>query len=116
MKVPPAARGVPAIPWRPPAAALPATEGQSPSKVRPALTGVAALALSTSESCEEPIPSASLIGRRAERPANEEERRRRDGETDTARAERAAALERAVSRDLVADMFCSHRKFRRAAG
>ena len=61
-------------------------------------------------------PPASLIDRRAERPADEEKRRGPDGETDTARAERAAALDRAASSDLVADVACSHGKFRRAAG
>ena len=75
-----------------------------------------ALALSTCDSGEEPIHSAPLIGRYAGRPANEGERRGRDGEIDTARAERAAALDRAGSRGLVADTVCSHRKLGRAAG
>lgn len=62
---------------------------------RPLLTEffAGALALSMCESCEEPIPSASLIDRRAERPASESEGGPRgpDGETDTARAEREMA-------------------------
>jgi len=60
----------------------------------------AALALFSCHSGEGPIPPASLIGRRAERPASESEKKPRgpDGESDSARAEReiAARLAEAI--------------------
>ncbi len=76
----------------------------------------AALALSACGNCEERITSASLIGRRAERPASESEKKPRgpEGETDTAGAGRAAALDRAASRAIATDMVCSHRKLGKA--
>lgn len=75
-----------------------------------------ALALPTCDGCEQPVPSASLIGRRAERPANEEKRHCLDGESVTAGAGRAAALDRAASRAIAVDMVCSSRKLGRATG